>query len=137
MLRYRTGDISAVDARLCSCGRTTARMSRIRGRIDDMLIIRGVNMFPSQIEEQVLAIPALAPNYLIQVRRNGAMDELTVDVESRGAISDDDRSRVVRELSHKIKTFVGVSAQIVIGEPGSMAPSQGKAVRVIDHRRSS
>lgn len=134
VMRYRTRDISRL---LPGTARTMRRLERVTGRSDDMLIIRGVNMFPSQIEEQVLAVPTLAPNYLIQVHRNGAMDELTVDVESRHTVSEDERSRVAGELAHKIKTFVGVSAQIVIGEPGSMARSQGKAVRVIDHRRSS
>ncbi|MGN6309239.1 MAG: phenylacetate--CoA ligase PaaK [Xanthobacteraceae bacterium] len=134
VMRYRTRDISRL---LPGTARTMRRLERVTGRSDDMLVIRGVNMFPSQIEEQVLAVPALAPIYLIQVRRSGPMDELTIDVEARQSLSDGDEAQLVRDLGHKIKTFVGVSAQIAIRPPGSMARSQGKAVRVIDHRRSN
>jgi phenylacetate-CoA ligase len=132
VMRYRTRDISRL---LPGTARTMRRLERVTGRSDDMLIIRGVNMYPSQVEEQVLAVPELAPLYLIQVRRTGALDELTIDVEARQPMSSDRADQVGRELVHKIKTFVGVSAKIAIREPGSMARSQGKAVRVIDHRR--
>lgn len=133
VMRYRTRDISRL---LPGTARTMRRIERVTGRSDDMLVIRGVNMFPSQIEEQVLAVPALAPVYLIQVRRTGPLDELTIDVETRHPLSIDDKARIAHELTHKIKTFVGVSARVSLCEPGSMARSQGKAVRVIDHRRS-
>lgn len=133
VMRYRTRDISRL---LPGTARTMRRIERVTGRSDDMLVIRGVNMFPSQIEEQVLAVPALAPIYLIQVRRTGPLDELTIDVETRHPLSIDDKARIAHELTHKIKTFVGVSARVSLCEPGSMARSQGKAVRVIDHRRS-
>jgi phenylacetate-CoA ligase len=133
VMRYRTRDLTRL---LPGTARTMRRLERVTGRSDDMLIIRGVNMFPSQVEEQVLGIAALAPNYLIEVRREGAMDALSVHVELREAAAADPAA-VVQELRHKIKTFVGVSADVVIAPPGSLARSQGKAVRVIDRRRAS
>jgi phenylacetate-CoA ligase len=133
VMRYRTRDLTRL---LPGTARTMRRLERVTGRSDDMLIIRGVNMFPSQIEEQVLATPALAPNYLIEVRREGPMDEVSVSVETRERASDDAIAAAASDLRHRIKTFVGVSADIVIKPPGSLAKSEGKAVRVIDHRRS-
>ncbi len=129
-MRYRTRDITRL---LPGTARTMRRLARVTGRSDDMLVIRGVNMFPSQIEEQVLAIPSLAPNYLIEVHRDGAMDTLSVGVEMRDPGSESETA--VRELRHKIKAIVGVSAEVVVRPPGSLARSEGKAVRVIDHRR--
>ena len=133
VIRYRTRDMTRL---LPGTARTMRRLERITGRSDDMLIIRGVNMYPSQVEEQVLAIPALSPHYLIEVRRDGAMDSLSVNVEMRESCQNLAEASA-HELRHKIKAFVGVSAEIVIKEPGSLARSQGKAVRIIDYRRSS
>jgi len=133
VMRYRTRDMTRL---LPGTARTMRRLERVTGRSDDMLIIRGVNMYPSQVEEQVLAIPAFAPHYLIEVRRDGALDSLFVNVEMRES-SRNVAEAAAHELRHKIKAYIGVSAEIVIREPGSLARSQGKAVRVIDHRRSS
>ncbi len=133
VMRYRTRDMTRL---LPGTARTMRRLERVTGRSDDMLIIRGVNMYPSQVEEQLLAIHAFAPHYLIEVRRDGALDSLFVNVEMREG-SQHLAEAAVHELRHKIKAYVGVSAEIVIREPGSLARSQGKAVRVIDHRRRS
>lgn len=132
VMRYRTRDLTRL---LPGTARTMRRMERVTGRSDDMIIVRGVNMFPSQVEEQLLAIPAFAPHYLIEVRRDGALDALSINVELREKCQNLAES-AAHELRHKIKAFVGVSADIVIKEPGSITRSQGKAVRVIDHRRA-
>ena len=133
VMRYRTRDITRL---LPGTARTMRRLARVTGRSDDMLVIRGVNMFPSQVEEQVLAIPALAPHYLLEVRRDGPMDSLSVAVELRQNGAGDPHA-VAGELRHRIKSLIGVSAEVVIRPSGSLARSQGKAVRVIDHRRPS
>ena len=83
LLRYRTGDLATVTREPCACGRTTARMSRIRGRVDDMLVVRGVNLFPSEVERVLLAVPELAPHYQLVLERPGRLDELTIEVEAR------------------------------------------------------
>lgn len=129
-IRYRTRDLTRL---LPGTARTMRRLERVTGRSDDMMIIRGVNVFPSQIEEQVLATPAFVPNYLIEVRRDGALDEMSVAVETRNGTAD--AGADAADLRHRIKTFVGVSAEIIVKPPGSLARSEGKAVRVIDHRK--
>lgn len=131
-IRYRTRDLTCL---LPGTARTMRRLGRITGRSDDMLIIRGVNMFPSQIEEQVLAVPALSPHYLIEVSRDGALDTVEVKVEMRQHIGSEAAQAAARELTQKIKSFVGVSARVSVMEPGTILRSQGKAVRVVDHRR--
>jgi phenylacetate-CoA ligase len=128
-IRYRTRDLTRL---LPGTARVMRRLERVTGRSDDMLIIRGVNMFPSQIEEQVLATAAFAPNYLIEVRREGALDEVAISVELREGAND---AGAAADLRHRIKTFVGVSADILVKTPGSLAKSEGKAVRVIDYRQ--
>lgn len=131
IIRYRTRDLTRL---LPGTARTMRRMGKITGRSDDMLIIRGVNVFPTQIEEQILAVHALSPHYLIVVQREGNMDQLHVNVELASHASPSDRDAAASELQHKIKTFIGVSARISIGHQGSIARSEGKAQRVIDHR---
>ncbi|MGU3495110.1 phenylacetate--CoA ligase PaaK [Xanthobacteraceae bacterium A53D] len=131
VIRYRTRDLSCL---LPGTARTMRRLGRVTGRSDDMLVIRGVNMFPSQIEEQVLAVPALAPHYLIEVRRDGNLDSVAVHVETRDVLSDEAAAGAARELAHKIKSYVGVSAMVTPQMPGTLSRSEGKAVRVIDHR---
>ncbi len=130
-IRYRTRDLTRL---LPGTARVMRRLERVTGRSDDMLIIRGVNMFPSQIEEQVLATAAFAPNYLIEVRREGALDEVAISVELREGAAD---GGAAADLRHRIKTFVGVSADIVVKPPGSLAKSEGKAVRVVDYRKKT
>src|SRR5947209_12164207 len=125
LLRYRTGDLASLTREPCACGRTFARMSRVLGRTDDMLIIRGVNVFPSEIERALLSVGGLAPHYRIVVERPRRLDELTVQVE--GAI---DAAPVRAQLERAL----GLSARVEIVEPGSIPRSEGKALRVLDRR---
>jgi phenylacetate-CoA ligase len=131
MLRYRTGDISSIDLTPCICGRTSARMARIRGRYDDMLIIRGVNLYPSEVERVLLGVADVAPHYQLVVERPGAMDELTVLCESTSS-ADPDGLR--REVERALREATGLSMVVQILKPGSVPRSEGKAVRVIDKR---
>jgi len=128
IIRYRTGDLTCL---LPGTARTMRRMEKITGRSDDMLIIRGVNVFPTQIEERVLAVNGLAPHYQIRVSRDGNLDVLTVRVEKTETGDDDGLAKQLRE---GIKDYVGVSALVDVCEPGGVPRSEGKAVRVIDER---
>ncbi len=129
MLRYRTGDVSSLDVSPCACGRTTVRLARVRGRIDDMLIIRGVNLYPSEVERVLLRVPEVAPHYQLVVDRPGAMDELTVLCET------DSRSdALTQHIQHALREATGLSMIIRVLSPGSVPRSEGKAVRVIDNR---
>jgi phenylacetate-CoA ligase len=111
-------------------------MDKITGRSDDMLIIRGVNVFPSQIEEQILKVAKLSPHYLLEVSRYGHMDELAVLVEVKPEVaSEADKEAASRELQHHIKALIGISTKIHIQTPGSIERSQGKARRVVDKRQ--
>jgi len=132
IIRYRTRDLTRL---LPGTARTMRRMDKITGRSDDMLIIRGVNVFPTQIEERVLAVAALAPHYQIRVSRDGQLDTMTVQVEKTVEAADADSAALAGELRKGIKDYVGVSATIEVCEPGEVARSEGKAVRVIDERK--
>ena len=132
MVRYRTRDLTRL---LPGTARSMRRMEKITGRSDDMIILRGVNVFPTQIEEQVLTIPELAPYFQIELHRKGRMDAMRVVVETTAQAADDEAtSSSAKTLSKKIKDVVGVSAEIIVGKPGSVERSQGKARRVIDSR---
>jgi phenylacetate-CoA ligase len=132
IIRYRTRDLTRL---LPGTAYTMRRMDRITGRSDDMLIIRGVNVFPTQIEEQVLKQPGLAPHYQIRISRKGQLDLLTVQVERNADVSASDAKNISQALHKDIKDFIGVSASIEVCNPGQVARSQGKAVRVIDERQ--
>lgn len=138
VIRYRTRDISALNPEPCICGRTHVRMNRISGRTDDMLIIRGVNVFPSQIESVLMEIEEVEPHYQLVVDRVGNLDSLTVMVEV-GEHAFSDEVRILQELEKKIakniKEFLGVSAKVKLVEPKTIARSEGKAQRVIDNRK--
>jgi phenylacetate-CoA ligase len=138
MLRFRTRDISVVAAEKCACGRTHARMIRVRGRSDDMLIIRGVNVFPSQIEVAVMSFPELAAQYQLVVDRPGALDTFTVKVELTKQASKNkklDKNALKRSIQGKIHSITGLSAEIEIVECGEIPRSMGKAKRVLDLRK--
>lgn len=132
IIRYRTRDLTRL---LPGTARTMRRMDKITGRSDDMLIIRGVNVFPTQIEERVLAVTALAPHYQIRVSRDGNLDVMTVQVEKTPEAAAADPSALATDLKKGIKDYVGVSCIIEVCDPGGVARSEGKAVRVIDERK--
>ena len=132
MLRYRTGDLSSIDPTPCPCGRTTARMARVRGRFDDMLIIRGVNLYPSEVERVLLGVGDVTPHYQLVVERPGAMDELTVLCEPASASSD--LVVLTRRIERALREATGLGMLVQVLEPGGVPRSEGKAVRVIDKR---
>jgi len=137
VIRYRTRDISVLYPEPCRCGRTIVRMGRVRGRSDDMLIIRGVNVFPSQIESVIMEFDGIEPHYQLVVERQGRLDTLTVMVEVNEMIFSDevkDLQQKERSLENNIKELLGVSAKVTLVEPKSIQRSEGKAVRVIDKR---
>ena len=138
MLRFRTRDISVIETEKCACSRTHARMIRIRGRSDDMLIIRGVNVFPSQIEFAVMNFPELAAQYQIVVDRPGALDTFAVKVELTEQARKNkklDKSALKRNIQGKIHSITGLSAEIEIVKCGEIPRSEGKAKRVLDLRK--
>jgi len=136
MLRYRTRDITRLSTERCDCGRSHVRIKRITGRNDDMLIIRGVNVYPSQVEAALIGVPDVAPHYQLVVERKGVMDHLTVEVEIARALSATATAYplVAQEVKHHIKSLIGVTADVIVKQPGEIPRSQGKAVRVRDLR---
>ncbi|PIE71877.1 MAG: phenylacetate--CoA ligase [Deltaproteobacteria bacterium] len=138
VIRYRTRDITRLNPEPCICGRTHVRMNRVTGRSDDMLIIRGVNVFPSQIESILMKSSEIEPHYQLVVDRNDNLDRLTVNVEVRGDLFSDEIKNMQyleKQISKNIKEYLGVSATVKLVEPKSIARSEGKAVRVIDKRK--
>ncbi len=133
VIRYRTRDLTRL---LPGTARTMRRMEKITGRSDDMLIIRGVNVFPSQIEECVLKVDGLSPHYQLHVIREGNLDRLNVMVERQPSIPVKENDNIKQKLQSDIKAYVGVTTQVDICEPGGVPRSEGKAVRVIDERNS-
>jgi phenylacetate-CoA ligase len=135
LIRYRTRDVTAL---LPPTARAMRRLDRITGRSDDMLIIRGVNLFPSQIEAVLGREPQLAPHYVLEVRRPHSLDELEILVEMRpelsGKLSPAEISALAQKAQHLVKAYVGVTASVRVLEPGTIERSQGKAKRVIDRR---
>ena len=138
VIRYRTRDITALRPEPCICGRTHVRMERVSGRSDDMLIIRGVNVFPSQIESVLMEMEDVEPHYHLVVDRDGNLDSLTVKVEVNERVFCDEvrmLQGLERKIAANIKEFLGVSAKVKLVEPKSIPRSQGKAVRVTDNRK--
>ena len=131
VIRYRTRDLTRL---LPGTARTMRRMGKITGRSDDMLIIRGVNVFPSQIEEQLLAVEMLAPHYFIEVSKEGHLDEIEVNAELKPGIDPSVREAAAGMLRHKIKSYIGISAHVHVHVQGTIPRSEGKARRVIDRR---
>jgi len=132
MIRYRTRDITRASTARCACGRSHLRLQRITGRNDDMLIIRGVNVYPSQIEAVLIGLPGIAPYYQLVVERNGSLDELTVEIEA--ASLEHLCEELEQRVRHQIKSMIGVTTRVVAKKPGEVPRSQGKAVRVRDLR---
>jgi phenylacetate-CoA ligase len=132
LLRYRTGDIAALTADPCACGRTLARMSAVRGRRDDMLIVRGVNLYPSEVERILLAVDGIAPHYQLILRRDGALDDLTVRCEPAGAGG----AGLAASAEHALREQTGIAIRVELLERGAVPRSEGKAVRVVDEREA-
>ncbi len=138
LIRYRTRDISTLYPEPCKCGRTVARMERVSGRTDDMLIIRGVNVFPSQIESVLMNMEGVEPHYHLIVDRKGNLDTLEVQVEvNEKVISDEVKNlqSLIRKIEKEIKDFLGVTANVKLVEPKTIQRSEGKAQRVTDKRK--
>lgn len=138
MVRYRIGDIASMNDEVCACGRTHPRISRITGRVDDMLIIRGINVFPSQIEHTLMGIPEVGREFQIVVDRKAELDTLLVRVElSPEAFSDriTDLMRIKNKVAEKLKSALLVSADVELVEPGTLPRFEGKAKRVVDRRK--
>lgn len=135
LIRYRTRDITRLNAEPCRCGRTHLRIMRVTGRDDDMLIIRGVNVYPSQVEDVLVGFAGLSPHYQIVLTREGALDSMTVEVEASEAGVD--RARKADEVRGHIKSLIGVTCHVVVKPPGEVPRSQGKAVRVKDLRNKT
>lgn len=138
VIRYRTGDISILQKEPCACGRTHIRMHRVMGRTDDMLVIRGVNVFPSQVESVILEVGGTEPHYLLIVDRKESLDELEIQVEVSPQMFSD-KVKGLEDLEKKIyrrlESVLGISAKIKLVEPHTLPRSEGKAKRVIDRRK--
>jgi phenylacetate-CoA ligase len=153
LIRYRTGDITRLNPEPCICGRTNVRMDRVSGRSDDMLIIRGVNVFPSQVESVLLMSPQVEPHYRLIVGRKGAMDNMEVQVEITPSLYKDVSEAVLslndatmftehdalidlkQRIQKNVKDIIGINVSVVFKEPGSIERSEGKTQRVVDMRK--
>lgn len=138
LIRYRTKDLTSIDYSRCECGRSLARISRFKGRSDDMLIIRGVNVFPSQVEAALLEVDETTPNYLMIVDRINHQDTLEVQVEVQERYFDDDMKgleALTKKIAHELKQALGLAVKVTLVEPRTLARSEGKAKRVIDNRK--
>jgi phenylacetate-CoA ligase len=138
LIRYRTKDITRLIHEQCACGRTMIRMEKITGRTDDMLIIRGVNVFPSQVEHVLMGVEGVEPHYQIVVSREGNMDTMAVKVEVSEAIFSDEvknLEKLTRKIQADIKDLLGVTCKVQLVEPRTIQRSEGKAQRVIDNRK--
>lgn len=137
VLRYRTRDLTSLDLSRCECGRTLARMQKVRQRTDDMLIIRGVNVFPSQIEDVLFRIEGVRPHYLIVVDRKKNLDDLEIRIEVEESVFSDIMAEMVafqRDVADKLQSVLGLRAHITLVEPGTIERTAGKAKRVLDMR---
>jgi phenylacetate-CoA ligase len=133
MIRYRTRDITRLIDEPCACGRNHVRLDRLLGRDDDMLIIRGVNIYPSQIEAVLVGFPGIASHYQLVVTRDGARDQLRIQTE-QSAAAGVDRARLAEDIRHHVKSLCGLTCDVEVLEPGAVPRSDGKAVRVRDLR---
>ncbi len=137
MLRYRTHDLTSITTAPCACGRTSARMCKVRTRTDDMLIVRGVNLFPSQIEDVLLQVEGIEPHYVIVLNRHQGLDELEVKLEVAEEIFPDTMAEMVafsQKVADRLRSVLGLHAKVTLVEPGTIERSAGKSTRVIDAR---
>ncbi|HOK01576.1 MAG TPA: phenylacetate--CoA ligase [Spirochaetota bacterium] len=139
-IRYRSRDITRLYHDSCKCGRTLIKMEKVTGRSDDMLIIRGVNVFPSQVEAVLMEVPGIEPHYQIIVDRKGSMDDIEVMVEVNEKVFSDEikvLNNLTKHITDRFRSILGISAKITLVEPQTIPRSEGKAVRVIDRRKLS
>ncbi|MDP4156734.1 MAG: AMP-binding protein [Bacillota bacterium] len=144
VIRYRTGDIASITKEKCVCGRTTTRMSRLLGRTDDMIIVRGVNVFPSEIERVLLQIEGLIPNYQIHLVKHGSLDSVELHVEIENSlyqeIGEDLKhekvAKLKRKIQHQMKSTCLVTMDVIFNKPKSLPRSEGKAIRIVDKRKN-
>lgn len=137
VVRYRTRDITYLVDEPCPCGRTSRRIHRLMGRNDDMLIVRGVNVFPQQVEEVLLRVEGVEPYYQIVVDRDGAMDTLEVEVEMAADLFSDEVKQILtleRKIEHELKLALGIQATVKLVNPKTIERSEGKAKRIVDRR---
>lgn len=137
MIRYRIGDISSIDNEVCACGRTHPRIQRITGRVDDMLIIRGINVFPSQVEYTLMTIPEVGQHFQIVVDRKGALDDMMVRVELKKEFFSDkipDLMRIRNRVESRLKNALNVNVEVDLLEPGTLPRFEGKSKKVVDRR---
>ncbi len=137
MVRYRTRDITRLSDEPCPCGRTHVRILRVTGRSDDMLIIRGVNVYPSQIEAALVGFPRIAPHYQLVLERKGALDEVGIEVEAEAVTEEARRREIADAVRYHLKSALGVTCEVTVKAPGEVPRSEGKAVRVRDLRPKS
>ncbi len=138
LIRYRTKDLTSIDYGTCDCGRTSARISRFKGRVDDMLIIRGVNVFPSQVEAALVDVEEVSPHYMIIVDRVNNLDTLEIQVEVNPKYMTDEIKGIEslnKKITHVISQGLGLNPKVKIVEPNTLVRSEGKAVHVIDKRK--
>jgi phenylacetate-CoA ligase len=137
IIRYRIGDITTMDDNVCPCGRTHPRIQRIQGRVDDMLIIRGINVFPSQVEYTLMTIPEVGQHFQIVVDRRGALDDMLVRVELKREFFSDkitDLMHIRQNVEHRLKNSLNVNVNVELVEPGTLPRFEGKSKKVIDRR---
>ena len=137
LIRYRTKDLTSIDHTACECGRTTPRISRFKGRSDDMLIIRGVNVFPSQVETALLEIAGTTPHYLMIVDRVNNLDTLEVQVEVEESFFSDEvreMENLTKKIAAALQSAILIAVKVKLVEPRTLERSAGKSVRVIDKR---
>lgn len=138
LIRYRTKDLTSLTREKCECGRTSARISRFKGRSDDMLIIRGVNVFPSQVEAALVNVEEVTPHYMIIVDRINNLDTMEIQVELKSEYYTDEIrgiEKLTKKIGHAILQALGLNAKITIVQPGALKRSEGKAVHVVDKRK--
>jgi phenylacetate-CoA ligase len=137
LIRYRTSDIGRLTTEACPCGRTTARLLGLRGRIDDMVVIRGVNVYPSNVEHLLLGVEGIAPQYRLTVQRPDVLDELTLECETAVETGDDARRSMAEQITALLREHMGLRITVLVLVPGSLPRSEGKAIRLVDRRPDS
>ena len=131
LIRYRTGDLGRLVTEPCPCGRTTVRIAGLRGRLDDMLIVRGVNLYPSEVEDLLLGVEGVSPHYRLVLERPGPLDELTLECEATGEL---EREALAMRVGELLRERTGLRISVAVLDPGTIPRSEGKAVRVVDRR---